>query len=339
MALRDDIDIDFHGTPEEVDSKVDPSALVQKNMEADRFSEWQDMLKEQRTLRREIAETKAALNKRTEELREALLVTSPDSTYRGVQLLQPSSETSPPQPKPRRNLVKLNKPQVFDGSNFETFITGLENYMRFTEVDADSVKVAVLVSYLGPAVAVYRAWQVQHPIGTYASLVDHLRCFFSNKPDSLAAKVQFRNRTRRSNESFAQFLMALQELALIAYSAEPARIDLAVREQFLLGLNASKVQEHIMSEDHSSAVALLHRAQRLRDSLSILSASKQSNSTLVSTVEAPVVEVPAPVPTPRARQRGTTPGPTVECFNCRQKGHVWRRCPRLLSAYKAPENR
>ena len=60
--------------------------------------------------------------------------------------------------------------------------------------------------------------------------------------------------------------MALQELASVAYASEPTRIDSAVKEQFLLGLNAPKVAEHTTCEDHSSAVALLNRAQQLRDS-------------------------------------------------------------------------
>ena len=109
---------------------------------------------------------------------------------------------------------------------------------------------------------------------------------FSHKPDSLAAQVQFRNRTRRSRESFELFLMALRKLALVAYAAKPSRIDSVVKEQFLLGLNAT-IQEHITCEEHSSSVALLIRAQRVRDSFDILSSSRHTGSTLVSTVHVP----------------------------------------------------
>ena len=101
--------------------------------------------------------------------------------------------------------------------------------------------------------------------------------------------------------------MALQELALVAYASESTRIDSAVKEQFLLGLNAPKIQEHIMCEDHSSAVALLNRAQRLRDSLEILSSSKHTSSTLVS-----AVDVPAPVPTPSVRHKGAASSAQLE---------------------------
>ena len=66
MALMDTIDC--HGTQDDVDREVDPSGLVQKNAEVNWFCEGQDMLHEQRILRQEIAETKAALHKRTEEL-------------------------------------------------------------------------------------------------------------------------------------------------------------------------------------------------------------------------------------------------------------------------------
>lgn len=240
-----------------------------------------------------------------------------------------------------KHTVRINKPSVFTGSNFEAFILQVSNYLRFSRVHDDAIKIAVLVSYLGSASVTYRAWHIQNDHGTYDELVNHLRSVFSTQSDTLAAKVQFRNRNRRHVETFEQFLVALQELGLIAYSSEASQLDSAVREQFILGLNYPRVQEKLMCEEFCDTISLLNRAQRLRDALNIL---KPNHS--VSQVQHEHAGSRNQVPSERKvhsqhvksqsghgnNYRPHNSYSQVKCFNCQELGHYRNRCPKTSTS-------
>ena len=109
------------------------------------------------------------------------------------------------QPTSFKDKSLCGKPQIFDGTNFENFLLLIENYSASHSLDSVS-KLNVLVSYLGPALTAYRAWRASNPSGSYEELVKHLKLLYGAEPDSLRAKVNFRNLKRRKEQSFEEYL-------------------------------------------------------------------------------------------------------------------------------------
>ena len=163
------------------------------------------------------------------------------------------------------------KPQVFDGKNLDNFLLVLDNYITSNAVTGSAQKISILVSYLGSAITTYRAWAMDNPFGSYDEFVNHLRIMYGPTPSCITAKVKFRNMKRKPETSFEQFLTELQDVAIIAYKEEDLRtINNSVIEQFLLGLQMPKVQDVLMSEDFTTPIELLVRAQKVRDGFRIV---------------------------------------------------------------------
>lgn len=260
------------------------------------------------------------------------------------------------------------KPQVFDGQNLDNFLLTIDNFINSNEVEDNSRKLTILVSYLGPAITSYRTWIADNPRGSYEEFVDHLHIIYGATPATLMSKVKFRNMKRKRDQSLEQFLTELQDTALVAYKGQSSSsINCAVIEQFLLGLDMSKIQETLMREDFSSPVLLLQRAQKVRDSLQIVqtSLSSSSSSRVNAVASQPHFSPPhfaqpqfSPVrnnfrptipnqpsllrcwvcnsPTHKSYQcPQQRPAPSVACHHC-QGNHLVRNCPTRPSGNAPP---
>lgn len=230
------------------------------------------------------------------------------------------------------------KPQVFDGKNLENFLLLIENYSNMHKLE-NNQKLAVLVSYLGPAVTTYRSWCTSNIHGSYDELVAHLRIIYASQPNTLMAKVNFRNMKRRADQSFESFLTDLQEAALLAYHEQSfTTVNSAVIEQFLLGLQNTRVQEILMQEDYVNPVTLLQKAQKIRDSISVANNSGGDKQTRVNYV-APVRQNNIKRnelkcwncgdPNHRALQCKRPSRQQIVCFACHKPGHKWSQCRAL----------
>ena len=82
---------------------------------------------------------------------------------------------------------------------------------------------------------------------------------------------------RDGNQSFENYFTTLQEAALIAQYGQSSRcVANAVIEQFMLGLQFSRFQEVLMHDDFSDPIAMLQRAQKIRDSIRFTQASQEA---------------------------------------------------------------
>lgn len=246
--------------------------------------------------------------------------------------------------------VLCGKPQVFDGKDIENFLLTINNYTKLRDLDSAN-RIAVLVSYLGPALTTYRAWVFANPFGTYPDLLEHLRIVYGSQPNTLTAKVNFRH-MKRGSDSFEVFLTKLEGAALLAYGARDiTNVQSAVVEQFLLGLEQPKVQEVLMQEDHLNPIALLQKAQKVRDSIELATNSEAKLPVNAVLRDAPQIRAPQPLmraktselrcwqcnltghrafdcpqrrPTPQIQRPSSAP----LCYHCKKPGHTWRMCPR-----------
>jgi hypothetical protein len=263
-----------------------------------------------------------------------------------------------PTPSVRTSTVTLcppslcGKPQVFDGRNLENFLLLVENYTHLHSLEQQQ-KLAVLVSFLGPALTTYRTWISTNPSGSYVDLVEHLRIIYVAQPNTLMAKVNFRNTKRKVGQSFEDYLTTLQESALLAYQGQgPSSITSAVIEQFLLGLQDKKVQEVLMQHDYVNAVVLLQRAQKVRDSISVVNEAVDESKLRPTAAPRVNLVVPPPIARPRATNMSANRGvfrcfncgstthrasecslpSQLICHNCKLVGHGWQQCTRFPPA-------
>ena len=221
------------------------------------------------------------------------------------------------------------RPQIFNGKDINNFLLAIENYTNAYQLNS-SQKLTTLVSYLGSALTNYRTWAATNPTGTYEDLIDHLKIIYGAQPNTLMAKVNFRNLKRKPSQSFEEYLTDLQEAALVAYQGQSlSAISSAVIEQFLLGLKHTKVQEVLMQDDYSSPILLLQRAQKVRDSLSICSTNSKETTPLVSAVIPKAFNSRMmPQNQPYRSERHS-----LKCWNCGKPGH------RAIQCYKPVANK
>jgi hypothetical protein len=227
------------------------------------------------------------------------------------------------------------KPTVFDGKHFDNFLLVLDNYINSHQLD-ESSKMTVLVSYLGTAVTSYRTWLASNPEGSYSELVYYLKTMYSATPASVMSKVNFRNMKRDNDQSYEQFLTSLQEAALIAYHGQLfSSINSSVIEQFLVGLQDSKVQETLMHDDFTDPIILLQRARKIRDGIRVVQGSKTASVNFTSSNTQ--IQPPNQRTFPLGGDRSLGP---IRCWSCGEPGHRASNCTRLVCDHcKKPGHR
>uniref|UniRef100_A0A1I8JB15 ANK_REP_REGION domain-containing protein n=1 Tax=Macrostomum lignano TaxID=282301 RepID=A0A1I8JB15_9PLAT len=207
-----------------------------------------------------------------------------------------SAETCPPAPFNSRE-------------NFDDFLSRMSAFMSRFPGLGEHGKIATLIAYLGPAFATYAAWFDQQcvlhglPVGSnlehlpgarYDSLLQFLRARHGGAKSTALLRLELRSRCRGKDETFEQFLTALQRLAVKAFPDAGAHefLQQAVLDQFIQGLNNSYVTERLLNMPMpvTTTEQALRWAQQIRETQQFLEGQGQNQQHQRGTAtSAPVV--------------------------------------------------
>uniref|UniRef100_A0A1I8J1D1 ANK_REP_REGION domain-containing protein n=1 Tax=Macrostomum lignano TaxID=282301 RepID=A0A1I8J1D1_9PLAT len=193
--------------------------------------------------------------------------------------------------------------------NFDDFLSRMSAFMSRFPGLGEHGKIATLIAYLGPAFATYAAWFDQQcvlhglPVGSnlehlpgarYDSLLQFLRARHGGAKSTALLRLELRSRCRGKDETFEQFLTALQRLAVKAFPDAGAHefLQQAVLDQFIQGLNNSYVTERLLNMPMpvTTTEQALRWAQQIRETQQFLEGQGQNQQHQRGTAtSAPVV--------------------------------------------------
>lgn len=94
---------------------------------------------------------------------------------------------------------------------------------------------------------------------TYSEIKDFLEQHFKPATNIHAERTKFSQRFRRNGESIAEFIAALRTLAVNCKFKNS--LDERLRDQLILGINDSRIQEHLFRE-HSDETATFNQIEK-----------------------------------------------------------------------------
>ncbi len=241
----------------------------------------------------------------------------------------------------------MQKPELYDGSSMEW-----GDYLELFESVADwnnwmerEKAMQLRMSLRGPALKVLRTLPLQTK-GNYERLCEAMQSAFDPPERVLVHKAAFKAWTRHSKETPSEFANVLHTLAGKAYPLKQlAELDEVLLDQFVEGLDDTRLQEHILLSHPRTlgeAVRTATEFESIRNArakwagkpqvaavrvkegsagesaaaaeMGQLEAKLQKLTQLMESLETSV----APTPVQPKGRKG------IKCFYCNKKGHVQR---------------
>ncbi len=243
----------------------------------------------------------------------------------------------------------MQKPELYDGSSMEwgdylELFESVADWNGWTERD----KAAQLrMSLRGPALKVLRTLPPQAK-GNYKRLCEAMQSAFDPPERVLVHKATFKARTRHSKETPIEFANVLHTLASKAYPMKKlAELDEILLDQFVEGLDDTRVQEHILLSHPrtlSEAVRTAMEIESIRNArakwagkpqVAAVQVKEGSPGKSAAAADMDQLEAKLQKLIQLMESLGTSTAPTpvqpkgrkgIKCFYCKQKGHVRREC-------------
>ena len=170
---------------------------------------------------------------------------------------------------------------------------------------------------------------------TYDSLVDMLKSHYSKKQSTIVHRFNFNTRNRKQNESIADYVAALRELALHCKFTTKEILEEMLRDRLVCGINHQGIQRKLLSADgeltYDSALKLALTVEASERDSKHLGAGENSNKDVHLTVS-------GATPRPKGGNKITCyrcGGPHLApqckhlesvCHFCKKKGHLATVC-------------
>ncbi|XP_046142806.1 uncharacterized protein LOC123988073 [Osmia bicornis bicornis] len=261
--------------------------------------------------------------------REASLV-SP-STSAGLAIPQPSPPVSQQEmsgvPRNVSDLGYVLKPPKFDGkTNWEEFKLQFEAIAGANRWDEPRKALALVTSLEGPARSVLTSLSVEKQTD-FPALISALAFRYGTKNFENLNYVKFQNYKQRKGESISDLATEIERLAQAAFCECPLEIrDKLAASQFVSSLANEEMKRMLWLGGFTSLRAAVIRALEIEAVESMANAPVTKKETFTKPVysserDSGRREMRRPVKRKLERQE-------MECWNCKEKGHMWRNCPK-----------
>ena len=175
---------------------------------------------------------------------------------------------------------------------------------------AEEKQVATLLSSMGAS-----AYGLFHPVKpkdkSFKQIVDVMKGYYEPKPLVIAERFRFRKCVQKSNESASQFAAELQQLAAKCDFGD--RLDEALRDGFVSGINNEPCQRKLLSEDGLTFAKALELAMNMETAHRDVQQLRKGDSTTASVHKV------------KEKQRHY-PSAQKECYRCKGKNHSASDC-------------
>ena len=223
-----------------------------------------------------------------------------------------------------RKSIRQRDPKQFDGNKIEWC-----DYLKHFEVVAlwnkwnDSQKAQQLVmSFDGDALKLLGELSAE-TLNSYALLVQELNRRYDPAERAEAWKIEFRNRSRKTNESITQYAQALNRLVQKAFPQMPTTAqEQWVVDQFTFGLGSYELKKHVQFGHPKS----------LNEAISLAIEFEAFESGMKDKFKKPIPKGEVSVlaqQTPSASEtqsKNKNDKSEIVCFYCKKVGHMKKDC-------------
>lgn len=236
---------------------------------------------------------------------------------------------------------KIRDPKPFDGNHIEwpDYIKHFEAIAKYNRWSDKQKAEQLVISFDGEAIKLLGELN-DEILSNYSALISELNRRYNPAERAQAWKIEFRNRSRQTNESITKFAQGLKILASRAYANMPVVAqEQWVLDQFMQGLNSVEIRGHVLfghpkNINEAISLAIEYEAfqagnkDKLRKPINktgeLCAVSPSSDKTNEQNNEK------KPSWQPRNKDQSytnkTTDKSNVECYFCRNMGHYKRDC-------------
>ena len=168
-------------------------------------------------------------------------------------------------------------------------------------------------------------------VKSYQKLVKLIQDHLTPKPSEIVQRFKFNNRFRNEGESVADFVASLRNLA--EHCEYRDTLETMLRDRIVCVIRDEKIQRRLLVEKKltfQKAHEIATTMEITMQNMAVLQESKESEAVNQVTVQADGRRIPRKSPCFRCggnHSAQTCRFKELNCFYCKQKGHIADRCP------------
>jgi hypothetical protein len=257
-----------------------------------------------------------------------------------------------------RNKPKQRDPKAFDGNKIEwsDYLKHFEAVSTWNKWTSDQKAQQLVMSFDGEALKLLGEFSPEI-LNDYDKLVEELNRRYNPAERAQAWKIEFRNRTRKPNESIMQYAQALKRLVCKAFpNMSNEAQEQWVVDQFNLGLGSTELRRHVQfghPSDVNEAISLAIEFEAFEAGNKEKKKPLNPHAEVFTMSGSPTLKTENdqghskgnyPKSSPRVERdpnQETNRKPwdmsKIECHYCKKMGHMIRDCRKLKAKHEQEE--
>lgn len=238
----------------------------------------------------------------------------------------------------RHRLRKEKEPDKFDGKSvaWQDYLVHFEQVSLWNKWSYEEMSQQLIMSLRGEAQRILGDLS-QSQLKDYNSLRSILASRFCPQERTVAYRVEFRSRSRKSGETPSDYGYALRRLGNLAFpDMSYSNREIIIVEQFMNGIGNSDIRSHVILHHPNTLESAISSATEFEaikgPQLSITkpyvssvqSSEVKSPDELLSAIKS--LEISINKLSNRHRGGLSQSGKAVKCYNCKMLGHIAKYC-------------
>jgi Zinc knuckle len=155
-----------------------------------------------------------------------------------------------------RKLIGTLEPFVVGESDFDDYLSIVDNYFELNHVEEDNYKVRLLVNMIGSTAStkIIKAFKpIEIGKVKYSQLIEKCKKLFSVEKNAIMEHFKFNNRAQKPGEGLSDYAIELQSLA--EHCKFGALLDTMLRDKFVCGLRSVSTKKALLKLDEGKSFA------------------------------------------------------------------------------------